>query len=679
MRQHLRRLPLLVAVVILAAFVLACDGDEDDASPTPAAPAATASPVATSDGGTAGVTGEVAWEQCPFAVPGVDLECGALVVPADRGDPAAGTMTLRFGIARAPERTAEDPVVYLSGGPGQGAMELIPTAWGVLYEPLVRGRDLVILDQRGIGFSEPSLFCPEYSEWAREAIAGGESVTEEGPDVAEAIEACRQRLVDEGVDFSHFTSVASAADVEDLRQALGYDEWNLYGNSYGARLALTVMRDFPEGIRSVVLDAAYPIDANLYLEAPANMARAFDAFFDSCAQDAACDQAYPDLARTFSGLVERLNTEPADITVPDTTTGQRHAIQLTGDGLVGFLFQSLYVSDLVQFLPEIIAAADQGDYGTIGLLEGTFATQVDLVSLGMQLAVQCNEEVAFTDEQAIARAVAEYPLLAGFLDQSQTIGRGLPALCEDWSSVEPPPSEDEAITSDIPTLVMTGSLDPITPPRWGQGIAERFEHAHFVEFPYTGHGVVAAHACGAAVMRMFLDVPQATPDTSCVQAEVTAPAFTAAEVDIELVPFTTPDGVEGMRPSTWAEVIPGVFQESLLVSLVHQVLPGATPEELLEQISIVLGGGEPLQPAGEIQTESLTWQLYELQDLGLAVDLAVAEHQDALILVQLTTAPTRRDAYYQEVFRPVVEAFQPPADPVPAFPGTSPTPSPGTP
>ncbi|MCK9486307.1 MAG: alpha/beta hydrolase [Dehalococcoidia bacterium] len=675
------RLLLATAALLAALLMAACDGDSQGASPTAAG--GSAGPAATSNSGNSGNSGEavagpgqVAWEQCPFTMPGVDLQCGALAVPAHRDEPASGTVTLRFAVVRAPERRAEDPIVYLSGGPGQAAMELLPTAWSRLYEPLADGRDLVILDQRGVGYSEPSLFCHEYSDWAREALATGDTVTEEGPDMGEVIEACRQRLEGQGVDFSNFTSAATAADVDALREALGYDQWNLYGNSYGSRVALTVMRDFPDGVRSAVLDAAYPVDANLYQEAPHNVARAFQAFFATCAEDSACAQAFPDLEQTFAGLVERLNAEPASIPVPDPTTGQRHAIELSGDALVGFLFQSLYVTDLVQFLPEIIDAADRGDFGVIGLLQGTFATQVDLTSLGMQLAVQCHEEVPFTDQQAIAQAAAAHPLLRGFFDQSQPLGAGLPALCEDWRSAEPPAVEDEPVESDIPTLVMTGSLDPITPPHWGEAVAERLPNAHFVEFPYTGHGVVGAHDCGAALVRTFLDAPRAAPDAACVQ-EVSAPDFTAASVEVELVPFTTPNGPHGLRPRDWIEVLPGVYQQSPLVTLAHQVLPGATEQQLLAQVAALLGGGEAPEPAGEVTTDVLTWRLYEMTDLGLAVDLAIAEHEGALMLVQLTSAPMRRDAYHQAVFRPVVEAFTPPADPVPPFPGGSPVPPTG--
>src|SRR5690606_41848600 len=138
-----------------------------------------------------------------------------------------------------------------------------------------------------------------------------------------------------------------------LRRAVGYEPWNLYGASCGTRLALTATRDCPEGIRAVVLDAAYPLEANLYAETPRNVDRAFDAFFAACEADAGCASAFPDLEETFVALVDRLNQSPAPIQVV-AGTGMRYESEMSGDALVGFLFQGLYATDLIQFLPEII-------------------------------------------------------------------------------------------------------------------------------------------------------------------------------------------------------------------------------------------------------------------------------------------------------------------------------------
>jgi len=659
---------LFAVLLVLATVALAaCDGDDEDSDTTPATTEAAATGTtgqgdATADPGESDqVTGEVEWEQCPFQDPGIGIECGALVVPADRDDPDAGTVRLRFGLVAADGDAPEDPIVYLAGGPGQSAMEFVPQAYGLLYEPLAGDRDLIILDQRGTGFSEPSLFCDEYFSWAMNSLGSEATPEEQAAQAEQALDDCRQRLIDEGIDFGNYDSAASAADLEDLRAALGYEQWNLYGNSYGTRLALTAMRNHPDGIRSVVLDAAYPLDANLYAEAPENAARAMDEFFATCEADPDCSEQFPNLKQTFTDLVERLNDEPASVTIPNPNPmagGQRFQSPMTGDGLVGFLFQSLYATDLIQFLPEIIVAADQGDFGTIGLLQGAFVAELSYVSLGMQLAVQCQEEVPFATSEDIEAAASDYPLVDGFFASAATLGPQMLELCGDWGTAEPEAVENEPVESSIPTLVMTGQLDPITPPRWGEAIASNLADAQFFEFPYTGHGTLVARDCAVEMTQSFLDGPEADVDDSCI-ASIPAPPFTTADVDVALVPYTSPTGFESVRPEGWDEAVPGVFQESVLVALIQQALPGATVDQVMQQIAMQLGVDEVPQPAEEIESNGVAWQRYELSDLGQSVDLALAEHEGTLLMIQLATTPLRRGVYFEQVFLPVVEAFDP--------------------
>ncbi|MCZ2825727.1 MULTISPECIES: alpha/beta hydrolase [unclassified Modestobacter] len=639
-----------LALVPLAVLVLAgCTGDGEDDSAGAAATTATAAP------------GEVEWGACGFDVPaGVDIECGTLEVLADRDDPGAGTVSLAFGVVpAAAEDPAEEPLVYLSGGPGQGALEIVPLAFGELYEPLAQERDLILLDQRGTGLTEPSLACEEYSSWVRESLGSDEPVEELAAQATAALEECRQRLVDEGVDFDDYDSAASAADLEDLRRALGHEEWDLYGISYGTRLAQTAMRDHPEGIRAVVLDASYPIDADLYEETPGNAARALEGLFAACAADAGCAEQHPDLAQTVTDLVAELDAEPATVTVLDPTTGERVEAPLDGAGLVGFLFQSMYSTELIPFLPEVVEAAANDDFGTIGLLLGAFAQQLDLVSVGQQLAVQCEEEVSFSDQEVVAAAAAEHPLVESFFANAPTMGPAVFDVCADWDAGQPGPAENEALTSDIPTLVLAGELDPITPPRWGAQLAEDLGNSVFVEFPSTGHGSVGTHECAVQLTRDFLADPDSEPDASCVD-DVELPAFTPEGVEVEMTAWESEElGIAGLRPEGWSEVLPGAFQQSPLVSLVQQVVPGATADQVLQQVAAQLGTGEPLEPVDQRETGSATWDLYRLDDLGQRIDLALAETPAGLAVVQLATSPARSDVYREQVFDPAVAAFDP--------------------
>lgn len=642
----MRRRPaaLLIAPLVFAA---ACTGSDPD--PDAGEGSEDAAPSS---------SGQVEWGECDVDVPdGVDLECGTLTVPADRDDPDSGTVQLAFGVVRTDaEDPAATPVVYLSGGPGQGTLEAVPQAFGQLYAPLATDRDLVLLDQRGTGLSEPSLACDEYTSWARSTLGAGLSDEELEAQGLQTLEECRQRLLEEGVDLADYDSAASAADLEDLRLALGHEQWDLYGISYGTRLAQTAVRDFPDGIRSVVLDASYPVQADLYAETPGNAVRAMDALFAACAADTGCAAQYPDLGQRFRRLVAALDAAPAPISVPDLTTGERIDEELDGAALAGFLFQSLYSTELLDFLPETIAAAEAGDFGTIALLLGAQTQQLDLIAIGQQLAVQCQEEVPFGTPEQVAQAAAADPLVRSYFEASPTTGPGIHELCAAWGGEAPDPAENAPVVSDVPALVFAGELDPITPPRWGEDVVAGFSAGTLVRFPSTGHGSLPSHACAAEITAAFLADPDEAPDTECA-GDVEPPAFTAQEVAAEMTAFEDEElGLAGVAPQGWLEVLPGLWQESPLVVLTQQVVPGATAEQVLGRLA-TLRGTAPPEPVDQLSTEAFDLDLYRFVDLGQWVELALADTDDGLVLVQLTTTPARADVYREAVFLPVVEAL----------------------
>ena len=255
----------------------------------------------------------------PTPCPSFDLhdesaECGFLIVPENRDVP--GKRTLRLAVAVLKSRSADpqpDPVIYLHGGPGGSA---ISGASGWLDHPLRKDRDFILLDQRVTGYSEPAL-CPDLSRDDMLVVARDLS-----PDEAMAAQlasslACRDALLEKGVDLGSYNSDASAADLVDLRGVLGYGSWNLYGISYGTKLALTALRNSPEGIRSVILDSAYPPGVRSFNQRTINLVRALKVLFAACASDAACHTAYPDLKESFFETMEQLRERPLTVRIID--------------------------------------------------------------------------------------------------------------------------------------------------------------------------------------------------------------------------------------------------------------------------------------------------------------------------------------------------------------------------
>jgi pimeloyl-ACP methyl ester carboxylesterase len=249
---------------------------------------------------------------CAFPVPsGYSPECGYLIVPENRA--RAGSPFIRLHVAIFRSRSGNpvtDPVIHLAGGPGSSSLAVAGYMLGSGVDAVLEQRDFILFDQRGTGYSQPRLDCPERETLTSLLLARGLSAAENGPAIMDAFRRCHDRLVGQGIDLSAYHSAASAADLNDLRLTLGYEKLNLYAVSYGTRLALTLMRDYPDAVRSAVLDSAYPLQVNLYTALAPNAERAFQVFFERCAADPTCSISYPDLRTVFYQLVDELNASP---------------------------------------------------------------------------------------------------------------------------------------------------------------------------------------------------------------------------------------------------------------------------------------------------------------------------------------------------------------------------------
>lgn len=452
---------------------------------------------------------------CAFArPPGTQPQCGYLVVPENRAVAGGRTIKLHVAIFRSSaEGPSPDPVLHLAGGPGSSSLDVAAYLFGQGLDAILERRDFILFDQRGTGHSLPRLACPERDALEGELLSGRLSDEQAIQAQLQAFAQCRARLVAQGIDPTAYTSVASAADVNDLRRALGYDKLDLYGDSYGTRLALTVMRDHPEALRSVVLDSTYPLEVNLYTSLAPNAERAFEALFAACAADPGCNGAYPDLKTVFYNLVDQLNASPVHIAL--TVAGTDYDIQLDGGRLIDVLFDGLYNPIVAGSMPRMIYQVRDGEYALLGQrLMLYFDTSG---SGGMTASVQCGEEVPFNSgADAFSAAQGVQPQIAAFFPQSVQY---LFEVCKQWSPAAPDPRENQPVTSDIPTLVLAGELDPITPPEWGRQTAGHLSHAYFYEFAGSGHWVTRSSGCARRVMLAFLEDPSVAPELECLQSQ----------------------------------------------------------------------------------------------------------------------------------------------------------------
>lgn len=607
--------------------------------------------------------------RCEFdEPPGYQVDCGWLVAPEDRSDPANGK-TVRLHVAIFRSQVAgvpEDPIVYLEGGPGGDALEAVPFTFAQAFAPFLESRDFIMFDQRGTGFSSPSLACPETVELAFEQLDLDLDLDEALAQELAALEECHTRIVEEA-ELSLYNSEASAADLADLRVVLGYEEWNLFGISYGTRLALTTMRDHPEGIRSVILDSTYPPQVSLPLEVGLNAARAFTVFFDACAEDPECSGAFPDLEARFFALVDALDAEPIMATLLDVFTLEEHDALVEGDALLGLLFQSLYSSELIPVLPGLIDDVENGDYQSLELLLSNFFANIEFISTGQTFAVQCREELPFTDPAELATAGDFDPYIKRIVESGGSTGPFALEVCELWDVGTADALENEPVASDIPTLVLAGEFDPITPPSWGVLAAETLANASFFEFPGLGHGTSVSDECALSIALEFLNDPSAEPDGSCVSA-MSGPDFITGDepaAEIRLVPVTVESfgaTIDTLVPDDWSELGSGVYLRGASgldqTALLFQAVGGNQANLLLTTLTAQLGADADDVTSREYNSGPTIWGIHTLEVEGVATDIAITETNGYTVLVLLASDSVDREAYQASILLPILDALE---------------------
>ncbi len=442
---------------------------------------------------------------CPFAldaslVEGKNVKCGFLVVPEDRSQPQGPTIRLAVAIFKtSSSHPAPDPVLYLTGGPGDALLEIQGPSYNAGNLP--PNRELILLDQRGTGYSQPSLRCLNN----------------------ETVQACHSRLVQSGINLNAFTTLENAADVHDLIQVLGYRQVNLYGISYGTRLALTVMRLYLADLRSVVLNSVLPPQVNTFTSIPQAAERAFEVLFNRCAADPGCNATYPHLQAVFYQLIAELNATPITFQVTPPRTGIPVTVHFTGNDLVLGVRNAMYHTDLIPQLPAVLSQIRQHDYTQLATIYGDLINP-NKTSAGLFYSVNCSEEMAYTTRRALQTSVQGLPspIQPALLDVVLSVY----SACQVWGAKPVPSVQKEPVRSSIPTLILQGEYDSATPPANGMLAAQTLNKSYFFLFPGVGHGIFSPNStCPNDITNAFWENPTEKPDASCISS-MPEPVFT---------------------------------------------------------------------------------------------------------------------------------------------------------
>lgn len=455
----------------------------------------------------AGPEPTMALEPCVLAG-NLQAQCGTLTVPLDHAAGSGPTLDLNVAVVPARDRLgADDPLFYLPGGPGQAATETYPLA-ATAFQQVNDTRDVVLVDQRGTGESNP-LTCPVLDDELDLTIPDPDQLREEARNCLDALA---------GEQLEHYTTAMSVADLESVRQARGYETINLYGGSYGTRLALAYLRDHPDRVRALVLDGLVPPGYTLFLDTPHDAQQALNLIFARCAATPGCNDAFPALREKFVALLAQLAETPASVTLPHPVTGETVTLAVDRETFPRILFSISYSPEFVSLLPLLLTEAyESGDLQPL-VAQALVLNQSMGIHEGLFYSVACTEDapyISLADAEAAAEGTYFGPMAGPLL-----------TVCEEWPQGPRPDAYREPLPAlETPTLLLSGEADPVTPPHYANTLAETLPHSRHLVAPGQGH-IVADRGCIPRIMAGFLeDADPDALDTTCVAAIEPPPFF----------------------------------------------------------------------------------------------------------------------------------------------------------
>jgi pimeloyl-ACP methyl ester carboxylesterase len=433
-------------------------------------------------------------------LPGAEeaLHCLTVPVPLDYARPKADTLKLHVTVAPAFRESARsDPLFVLAGGPGQGGSDVLPLL-SAAFKRVRATRDIVFIDQRGTGLSG-KLDC--------ESPPNEEMMSE-----AELEAGLRRCIGAKRIPFAAYTTAAAARDIEQVRRALGYGKVNVWGGSYGTRLGQAYARAFPDSVRSLVLDGVAAPDQVIPAGGRDGQA-ALDKLFAQCEGDAACHKAYPNLRAEFDALAARAEAGQK-LAVVDPRTAQPVNFTMTGPRFLGTVHNILYSPADARRLPFLLHSAYQGRWEPFIArhnIAGDFASDASSATL-LYLAVVCAEDVPRMTPALMKEDASRL---------TRPLADRIPGLCKTLNVPAVPYAEPAAI--EAPALLLSGALDPVTPPRRAETAARTMRKAQQFVVANAGHGV-SQLGCAPRLLRDFLDRPDSPLDAKCL-SEIPAPTF----------------------------------------------------------------------------------------------------------------------------------------------------------
>jgi pimeloyl-ACP methyl ester carboxylesterase len=443
---------------------------------------------------------------------------GYLEVLENRSRPNSKTIKIPvYHFKSRSENPRPDPVIYTVGGPGATTM---PSAQYMKFYQYLDDRDFILVEQRGNFFAQPHLDCPEWSKAVY--LSNLPAFDEEQYDrlFAEAAQTCKDRLTKNGIDLNGYNTNEIAADIHDLVTVLGIDEYNLLTISYSTKIAQVLLRDYPKGIRSVVMDSPLPLEASYDEESNVNLLAALDRLLADCEKDQNCHAAYPNLKQDFYNYLKDKTKQPLELEVENPANGKMEVFYLKGRDLIR-VFSGASTAEVAD-IPFEISKLLKNDLSSVKKqVSYLFNESGDGDGIGMRLSVWCAEEYPFNSQEVIEKETNRHPEIAGL--SPATIDA---SVCEIWSVEKVPAIENQAIRSDVPVLLISGEYDELTPPVWAQKMQKNLPYSHHLLFKGWKHTPTTnwSNPCAMKAANAFFNSPELKPEPDCLK-EIGVPAF----------------------------------------------------------------------------------------------------------------------------------------------------------
>ena len=464
--------------------------------------------VACDSANTSGTAKDVSWlSVCPdFSKTGKapvaqNAQCGSLDVAENPLD--NNTKKISLNVLRIPAVNPvpdQDPLFVIAGGPGQAAV-VVAESMHSLFRDIRKNRDIVFVDQRGTGKSNP--FPCEFDTESTKPMP----ITEEEALGREAVKECIAKIKDYA---AYYTTNYAVQDLDAVRAALGYEKINLWGGSYGSRVVLEYLRRYPSHTRASVIDGVAPVAIALPWSMEADGLAALQAINKQCANTPSCLTHFGDITKKAQAISSRLQANPQDIKITHPRTQEKVVVHMTAQDFSGVIRLALYSRDLSSLLPQVISDSESGDYSVLASLVYLAKSKSDMagINYGMHYSVVCNEDYPLYKDKTATEA--------NLFFNSQMVQK-YSDVCEHWPRAQLPDDYWAPIKSDLPILALSGAVDPVTPPYWGEQVKVGLTNLTHIVVP-GGHHIVTSEGCIAQLITMFITTGDAKGlDASCAQ------------------------------------------------------------------------------------------------------------------------------------------------------------------